>query len=175
MTDFNGNLKPFDHEELAMQDDDALLEYLDQGRLSDERIRQMIQHRQLFPCCFGSALKLQGIDALLASLAQWTQPREFPSEFAARVFKISHDERGERLTWVRVMGGSLKAKTAILPDQKANIKKPISCGYTMAVSLPLSIRLHQALPVPLPDQRQPIRGKGWESLKTTRRRLCSPC
>lgn len=120
LTDFNGNLKPFDHEELAMQDDDALLEYLDQGRLSDERIRQMIQHRQLFPCCFGSALKLQGIDALLASLAQWTQPREFPSEFAARVFKISHDERGERLTWVRVMGGSLKAKTAILPDQKAN-------------------------------------------------------
>lgn len=156
LTDFNGNLKPFDHEELAMQDDDALLEYLDQGRLSDERIRQMIQHRQLFPCCFGSALKLQGIDALLASLAQWTQPREFPSEFAARVFKISHDERGERLTWVRVMGGSLKAKTAILPDQKANqlrvyngskftIVNQVASGATCAIAGPTTTYPGQGL------------------------------
>lgn len=156
LTDFNGELKLFDHEELAMQDDDALLEYLDQGQLSDERIRQMIQQRQLFPCCFGSALKLQGINALLASLAQWTQPREFPSEFAARVFKISHDERGERLTWVRVLGGSLKAKTAILPDQKANqlrvyngskftIVNQVSAGAVCAIAGPMTTYPGQGL------------------------------
>lgn len=148
LTDFDGNLlslDKLDYEELAMQDDDALLEYLDQGRLSDSHIQAMIQQRRLFPCCFGSALKLQGIDALLVAIAKWTQSKAFGDEFAARVFKISHDDRGERLTWVRVMGGMLKAKTELLPDQKANqlriynggrfnIVNSVKAGQTCAIA-----------------------------------------
>ena len=148
LTDFDGNLLSLDklnYEELAMQDDDALLEYLDQGRLSDSHIQAMIQQRRLFPCCFGSALKLQGIDALLVAIAKWTQSKAFGDEFAARVFKISHDNRGERLTWVRVMGGMLKAKTELLPDQKANqlriynggrfnIVNSVKAGQTCAIA-----------------------------------------
>ncbi len=148
LTDFDGNLlslDKLDYEELAMQDDDALLEYLDQGRLSDSHIQAMIQQRRLFPCCFGSALKLQGIDALLVAIAKWTQSKAFGDEFAAHVFKISHDDRGERLTWVRVMGGMLKAKTELLPDQKANqlriynggrfnIVNSVKAGQTCAIA-----------------------------------------
>lgn len=81
----------------------------------------MIQQRKLFPCYAGSALKLTGIRELLDGLAQWTV--ETPStgdQFAARVFKISHDDRGNRLSWVRVLGGSLEAKREVLPNEKAD-------------------------------------------------------
>lgn len=123
LTDFNGNLRAFnddDYERLAMQNDTVLADYLDLGIVNDDQIRLMIQQRQVFPCCFGSALKLQGIDALLQSLAQWTREREFTNNFKARVFKISHDKQGTRLTWVRVLGGTLTAKAELLQDQKAN-------------------------------------------------------
>ena len=106
-------------EDVAMQDDAVLADYLDSGTLSDDAVRTMIQRRQVFPCFFGAALKLDGVADFLAGLAYWTQATTYPADFGAQVFKISHDQ-DERLTWVRVTGGVLANKAVILDEQKVN-------------------------------------------------------
>lgn len=107
-------------EEIAMQNDEVLADYLETGALSDETVRQMIQRREVFPCYFGAALKLDGVDALMAGLDYWTKPQSTSTDFGARVFKITHDDQGERLTWVRMTGGELHPKDIVLDDQKVN-------------------------------------------------------
>ncbi|CAJ1228064.1 elongation factor G [Levilactobacillus zymae] len=107
-------------EDVASQDDDVLADFLETGQLSDDTVRQLIQRRKVFPCYFGSALKVDGVDALLAGLDHWTAATAYPAEFGAQVFKISHTDKHERLTWVRVTGGELKPKDVVLGDQKAN-------------------------------------------------------
>lgn len=106
-------------EDVAMQDDAILADYLETGELADDTVRQMIQTRQVFPCFFGATLKLDGIDDFLSGMSYWTQERTYPKTFGAQVFKISHDQ-GERLTWVRVTGGVLANKAVILDEQKVN-------------------------------------------------------
>lgn len=106
-------------EDIAMQDDTVLEQYLDTGELSDETVRHLIQQRQVFPCYFGAALKLDGVTALMAGLEKWTQAPTYPTEFGAKVFKISHD-KGERLTWLRLTGGQLATKAVLLGEQKVN-------------------------------------------------------
>lgn len=108
-------------EAIAMQDDAVLESYLANDCLTKQQVQSLIQQRKLFPCYAGSALKLTGIQELLDGLAQWTV--ETPStgdQFAARVFKISHDDRGNRLSWVRVLSGQLVAKREVLPGEKAD-------------------------------------------------------
>lgn len=108
-------------EAIAMQDDAVLESYLANDCLTEQQVQSLIQQRKLFPCYAGSALKLTGIQELLDGLAQWTV--ETPStgdQFAARVFKISHDDRGNRLSWVRVLSGKLVAKREVLPGEKAD-------------------------------------------------------
>lgn len=108
-------------EAIAMQDDAVLESYLANDCLTAQQVQSLIQQRKLFPCYAGSALKLTGIQELLDGLAQWTV--ETPSngdQFAARVFKISHDDRGNRLSWVRVLSGKLVAKREVLPGEKAD-------------------------------------------------------
>ncbi|KRO17734.1 elongation factor G [Lacticaseibacillus saniviri] len=107
-------------EEVALQNEAVLDDYLAQGELPDATIRRMIQRRQVFPVYFGAALKLDGVDDFLAGFNRWTNEATGEAEFGARVFKISHDDKGERLTWVRVTGGELATKAMILPDQKIN-------------------------------------------------------
>lgn len=107
-------------EAIAVLDDDVLADYLDSGELTAATVRQMIQARQVFPCYFGAALKLAGTAEFLAGIARWSQSAAATAEFGARVFKVTHDEKGERLTWVRVTGGILHAKDELLPGQKAN-------------------------------------------------------
>lgn len=80
----------------------------------------MIQRREIFPCYFGAALKLTGVDDLMTGLDHWTLPKPAAAEFGAQVFKITHDEQGERLTWVRVTGGALHPKDVVLGAQKVN-------------------------------------------------------
>lgn len=98
------------YETMAMQNDTVLANYLETEQLGDETIRQMIQQREVFPCYFGAALKTTGVTALLAGLDHWMQPAAYPKKFGARVFKISHDEQGERLTWLRLTGGPWRLK-----------------------------------------------------------------
>ncbi|MCI8516917.1 MAG: GTP-binding protein [Hungatella sp.] len=102
-------------ESLAMCDEEALEGYLARGSLTDEETAGLIAQRKAFPCYFGSALKLEGVDALLKGLEVYGEPPEYGRGFAARVYKISRDDQGNRLTHLKVTGGSLKVKT-LLPS-----------------------------------------------------------
>ena len=94
--------------------DEALLEtYLETGTVTQGNLRELIAHGKLFPCCFGSGLKLQGVDTLLELLTTYAPREEYGQEFAAKVYKISRDPQGNRLTWLKVTGGSLSVRTAL--------------------------------------------------------------
>ena len=98
--------------EAAAMCDEALLEnYLETGTVTQGNLRGLIARRKLFPCCFGSALKLAGVEALLDLLDRYAPRMEYGNEFAARVYKISRDPQGNRLTWLKVTGGSLKVRS----------------------------------------------------------------
>ena len=100
--------------ENAAMCDEALLEnYLESGTVTAGNLRALIARRKLFPCFFGSALKLQGVEALLELLDTYAPEREYPAAFGARVFKISRDPQGNRLTWLKVTGGSLKVRSVL--------------------------------------------------------------
>ena len=105
--------RPALHEEIAMCDEDALEEYMATDTVADERIAALIAQRKLFPCCFGSALKLQGVEPFLQLLEQYTLAPAARSDFGAKVFKIARDAQGNRLTYMKVTGGSLKVRTEI--------------------------------------------------------------
>ena len=100
--------------ESAAMCDEALLEnYLETGTVTDANIRGLIAQRRIFPCCFGSALKLQGVEELIGLLDRYAPTPEYGSEFAAKVYKISRDPQGNRLTWLKVTGGSLKVRSVL--------------------------------------------------------------
>ena len=100
--------------ENAAMCDEALLEaYLETGTVTVGNLRGLIEKRKLFPCLFGSALKLQGVEKLLEALDTYVPCPEYPREFAARVYKISRDPQGNRLTWLKVTGGALKVRSVL--------------------------------------------------------------
>lgn len=101
------------YENVAMAEEEMLEEYLETGSVAREHIVDAIRNRKLFPCYFGSALKLQGIEKLLQGIVTYGKEREYGTEFAARVYKITRDEQGNRLTHLKVTGGSLKVKDSI--------------------------------------------------------------
>ncbi len=100
-------------EQLATCREDALEAYLDTGMVPEELVRQLVRQRLVFPCWFGSGLKLEGIDEFLEGLARYVEPPVYPETFSARVFKISHDAQGKRLTHLKVTGGTLRVRDAI--------------------------------------------------------------
>ena len=100
-------------EQLATCREDALEAYLDTGMVPEELVRQLVRQRLVFPCWFGSGLKLEGIDEFLEGLARYVEPPAYPAAFSARVFKISHDPQGKRLTHLKVTGGTLRVRDAI--------------------------------------------------------------
>ena len=100
-------------EQLATCREDALEAYLDTGMVPEELVRQLVRQRLVFPCWFGSGLKLEGIDEFLEGLARYVQPPVYPETFSARVFKISHDPQGKRLTHLKVTGGTLRVRDAV--------------------------------------------------------------
>lgn len=97
-------------EALALCDERLMDAWLEQGALEDGQILPAIARRHVFPCWFGSALRLDGVDPLLEGLDRFTRPAPALSAFGAAVFKVSQDEQGARLTWLRVTGGELKVK-----------------------------------------------------------------
>lgn len=100
-------------EDIAMQSETAMESYLESETISDETIRKMIADRDLFPCFFGSALKMDGIDEFIAGFERYVREPEYDSEFGAHIYKVSHDAQGNRLTWLKVTGGEFKAKTML--------------------------------------------------------------
>ena len=97
-------------EDVAATDEDALDEYLESGSLSAETIRRLIVQRKVFPCFAGSALRMEGIEKFLDGVVALMQEKTWPDEFAARVYRVSRGAHGERLAWVKVTGGVLRAK-----------------------------------------------------------------
>ena len=100
-------------EAVAMCDEAALEEYLRSGSVSNAGTASLVAARKVFPCWFGSALRLEGVEEFLVSAAELMKARSYGSEFGARVFKISRDAQGARLTWLKVTGGTLKVKTPL--------------------------------------------------------------
>ncbi len=117
IVDFGGSYD--DIAEAAAVCDEALLEqYLETGEITDANIRGLICAGTLFPCCFGSALKLQGVAEFLEVLDRFAPEPEYGPDFAARVYKISRDPQGARLTWMKITGGSLKVRNPLVyPDR----------------------------------------------------------
>ena len=101
------------NEALALCDEQLMEKMLDAGTLTDADIIPAVARRHVFPCWFGSALRLDGVDALLEGLDRCTRPAPALHAFGARVFKVSQDEQGTRLTWLRVTGGELKVKALL--------------------------------------------------------------
>ena len=116
-------------DEAAALCDEALLEnYLESGVVTDGNLRALIQGRRLFPCCFGAALKGEGIGQLLHLIDTYAPTPQWPDAFAARVYKISRDPQGNRLTWLKVTGGSLKVRAPLAyagRDGKPREEKPV--------------------------------------------------
>lgn len=100
-------------EEAAMCDEEALEEYMETEEVSIDKIAELIRQRKMFPCYFGSALKLVGVEDLLSGMERYTIVPEYPKEFGARIYKISREEKGVRLTHLKVTGGSLTVKQAL--------------------------------------------------------------
>ena len=107
-------------ESLSLCDEDLMEEYLETGGIARESVREAIADRKVFPTYFGSALKLIGVEELLDAIANDTLPLDYPEEFGARVYKIGRDKQGNRLTYLKVTGGVLKAKQMIGAEEKVD-------------------------------------------------------
>ena len=123
-------------EEVAMCDEELLELYLEQGTVSSDRIGEAVKERKVFPCYFGSALKMQGIDELLKGLGKYARCPVYGREFGARVYKISRDEQGNRLTHMKITGGILKVKTLLETGEKVDqIRIYSGTGYESVQSV----------------------------------------
>lgn len=100
-------------EAAAMTDETALEEFLETGELSDATTRRLFAERHVFPCLFGSALKNEGVTELLDAIAKLAPDRAWPGEFAARVYRVSRGDRGERIAWLKITGGELHARQQV--------------------------------------------------------------
>ena len=165
--------------ENAAMCDEALLEtYLETGTVTKNNLRGLISGRKIFPCCFGSGLKLDGVDALLDILDTYAPTAEYPEPFAARVYKISRDPQGNRLTWLKITGGTLKVRTpltyktgkdALLEEKVLQIRlysgdkftapESVSAGQLCAVTGLSATRIGQGLGAEsetLPPMMEPV-------------------
>lgn len=97
-------------DQAAMTDEELMEEFLETGEISQDKIRKAIGERKIFPCFFGSALKQEGVEEFIQGMDFYMEHKEYPEEFGARIFKIARDEQGNRLTYLKVTGGVLKAR-----------------------------------------------------------------
>ena len=109
-------------ENIAVSDEGALNEFLTTDRICDETIQKLIRERKIFPCFFGSALKLTGVEELLNGLLRYTGGTVYPAGFGARIYKITRDAQGNRLTHMKITGGSLKARDELSGTGEASFQ-----------------------------------------------------
>lgn len=146
-------------EELAMCSEPLLETYLETGTMELKEIRSAIEKRKAFPCYFGSALKLTGVEEFLKGIGTFARAKEYPKEFGAKVFKISRDDQGNRLTHLKITGGSLKVKgfldgeeekvnqIRVYSGQKFETVNEAEAGMICAVTGPLKTRPGQGFGV----------------------------
>ena len=114
-------------EEAAVCDEAVLERYLETGEVSDRDVAALVAERKLFLCFFGSALKVEGVDAFLEGLSRFASAPRYPEEFGARVFKIARDPQGNRLTYLKVTGGTLRVKDLLTNQRPDNSEE---CSWT---------------------------------------------
>ena len=100
-------------ENLAVCEEGMMEEYLETGRICTDTLRKAAAERKIFPCWFGSALRAEGIEALLDGIVQLAPEIHYPEKFGAKVYKIARDSQGNRLTYLKVTGGSLRVKDVL--------------------------------------------------------------
>lgn len=100
-------------EDIAMTDENVLEEYMETGNISQETITELVFGRKLFPCYFGAALKLEGVEDLLEGICKYTFETVYSDKFGAKIYKISKDNNGNRLTHMKITGGKLSVKESI--------------------------------------------------------------
>lgn len=110
-------------ENIAVCDENILERYLETGEVSEEEITSLITRRKIFPCYFGSALKMTGVEEFLNGIRTYARPPVYPDKFGAKVYKIARDDQGNRLTYMKITGGSLKVKSIL------SNKKTAESGY----------------------------------------------
>lgn len=108
-------------ENLALCHENLLNQYIENGSINRNSIVEAIFERKVFPCYFGSALKIDGVEELLDGLNQYTKSNKYPTDFAAKVYKISRDEQGNRLTHMKITGGLLKVKMELTNKKESRI------------------------------------------------------
>lgn len=119
---FSGKQDENFYENIAVCDEGAMEDFLESGTVNEKTIADMIKARKIFPCFFGSALKQEGVDEFLKLFDRYTLPAEKKDEFAAKVFKITQDEQGNRLTHLKVLGGELRVKDTICGTDKSGVQ-----------------------------------------------------
>ena len=107
-------------ENLAMCEESLLEKYLETGNISKEDTVRLIAERKVFPCYFGSALKMTGVEEFVSGLCSYTRVRNYPAQFGAKVYKIARDDQGNRLTYMKITGGTLKVKEVLTDEEKAD-------------------------------------------------------
>ncbi len=106
------------YDQIAMCDEAAMETFLETSRIPDEMCAKLVHDRKLFPCFPGSALKMEGVTELIRALPLLAAEESYPEEFGARCYKISRDEKGNRLTWLKITGGTLKVRSLLGADEK---------------------------------------------------------
>ena len=116
-------------EQVAECDDELLEKYFNGENIEVDDLQRVIRERKLFPCFFGSALKGQGVERFMTSMSKWTSEADCSNEFGAKVFKISRDEQGNRLTHMKITGGSLKVKAQLSGEKVNQIRIYSGAGF----------------------------------------------
>ncbi len=107
-------------ESIAECNESLLEKYLDGKEIIDKDIQTTISNRDIFPCFFGSALKMQGVEEFLQAFVKYSSIPQYSNDFGAKVYKISRDKQGTRLTHLKITGGSLRVKTPLTEDEKVD-------------------------------------------------------
>lgn len=142
-------------EAAALTDEAALEEFLASGMLRKKTLADLTASRRLFPCWFGSALKLEGVTEFLQGLADLALPKEWPAQLKGRVFKITRAEDGARLTWMKLTGGSLKVRAELDGEKISQIRiyngaryetaEEVSAGQVFALCGPVETYAGQSI------------------------------
>ena len=98
-------------ESAAMCSEEAMDEYIETGSIGTKRMRDMLRRREIFPCCFGSGLRTEGVAEFLNTLELYARPGDYGEDFSARVYKIARDAQGNRMTFMKVTGGALRVRS----------------------------------------------------------------
>lgn len=134
--DTNFSCKEAFCEEVSLTDEGALDEFLETGSLKDSTLSALIAARRVFPCYFGSALKVEGIEGFLEGLDKYTVEKKYPESFSGRVFKITRDEQGNRLSWIKITGGSLGVREELEGEKITQLRFYSGRKFTAAERAP---------------------------------------